>query len=78
MYNLIYYYQLGIGDEPGAIAQVQTNDGPWHAEEKWPAEDTQWEVISLDNTETTGNLVSSNADASFIVPSFEEDVVISA
>jgi len=77
LYNWFNYYLKGIGDEPGAIAQVQTNDGHWHAEEKWPAEDTQWELISLDNAETSGNWVSSNADASFIVPSFEEDVLIS-
>ena len=35
------YYLKGIGDEPESYVQVQRNDGRWHIEETWPAEDTQ-------------------------------------
>jgi len=35
------YYLKGIGDEPGSYVQVQRNDGRWHIEETWPAEDTK-------------------------------------
>ena len=34
------YYLKGIGDEPESYVQVQRNDGQWHIEETWPAEDT--------------------------------------
>ena len=35
------YYLKGIGDEPESYVQVQRNDGRWHIEETWPAEDTK-------------------------------------
>ena len=34
------YYLKGIGEEPESYVQVQRNDGEWHIEETWPAEDT--------------------------------------
>jgi putative CocE/NonD family hydrolase len=34
------YYLKGIGAEPESYVQVQRNDGSWHIEETWPAEDT--------------------------------------
>ena len=35
------YYLKGIGDEPESYVQVQRNDGKWHIENTWPAEDTK-------------------------------------
>ena len=35
------YYLKGIGDEPESYVQVQRNDGKWHIEDTWPAEDTE-------------------------------------
>ena len=35
------YYLKGIGEEPESYVQVQRNDGEWHIEETWPAEDTE-------------------------------------
>ena len=35
------YYLKGIGEEPESYVQVQRNDGEWHIEETWPAEDTK-------------------------------------
>ena len=34
------YYLKDIGEEPESYVQVQRNDGNWHIEETWPAEDT--------------------------------------
>jgi hypothetical protein len=34
------YYLKDIGEEPESYVQVQRNDGEWHIEETWPAEDT--------------------------------------
>ena len=35
------YYLKGIGDEPESYVQIQRNDGRWHIEQTWPAEDTE-------------------------------------
>jgi predicted acyl esterase len=77
LYNWFNYYLKDIGEEPSAIAQVQTNDGHWHAEETWPPEDKEWERITLDAADSSGNWVSSTISASFTVPGFDEDMHIS-
>ena len=77
LYNWFNYYLKDMGEEPTAIAQVQTNDGRWHAEETWPPEDKEWLKITLDAAEATGGWVSSSASASFTIPGFEEEVHIS-
>ncbi len=77
LYNWFNYYLKDIGEEPAAIAQVQTNDGHWHAEETWPPGDKEWERITLDAADTSGNWVSSTISSSFTVPGFDEDMHIS-
>ena len=77
LYNWFNYYLKDIGEEPAAIAQVQTNDGHWHAEDTWPPEDKEWERITLDTADSSGNWVSSSISASFTVPGFDEDMHIS-
>ncbi len=77
LYNWFNYYLKGIGDEPTAIAQVQTNDGHWHAEETWPPEDLEWHNTPLSEVDSQGASVSATASASFTIPSFEEDIQIS-
>ena len=77
LYNWFNYYLKDIGEEPTPIAQVQTNDGNWHAEDTWPPDDKEWMKITLDAAESMGGWVSSTASASFTVAGFEEDVHIS-
>ena len=77
LYNWFNYYLKDIGEEPAPLAQVQTNDGHWHAEETWPPEDKEWEIITLDAADSSGNWVSSTMSSSFTVPGFDEDMHIS-
>ncbi|GIS43663.1 MAG: hypothetical protein Ct9H90mP16_07330 [Candidatus Poseidoniales archaeon] len=42
LWNWFEYYLKGVGEEPEAHVQIQTNDGKWHVEETWPPEDMTW------------------------------------
>ncbi len=77
LYNWFNYYLKGIGDEPDAYVQIQTNDGKWHVEDTWPPEDLSWLDIGLDQADAQGNWVSATISTTFVVPASEEEIHIS-
>lgn len=77
LFGWFEYWLKGNGREPASLVQMQRNDGLWHVEETWPAADIEWEVITLDQTTSNGNLVSSTSSASFEIAASQQDRFIS-
>jgi len=72
------YYLKGIGEEPESYVQVQRNDGGWHIEETWPAEDTQHLQFSIANWDG-GMIGAVNSQQSLTITSqpMTDDIHIS-
>ena len=72
------YYLKGIGEEPESYVQVQRNDGSWHIEETWPAEDTQHLQFSIANWDG-GMIGTVNSQQSLTITSqpMTDDIHIS-
>ena len=77
LWNWFEYYLKGIGEEPEAHVQIQTNDGKWHVEETWPPEDMTWELHDLTEWEGSTGVVNSNGGITIVSPTFEEEVHLS-
>ncbi|HIF45643.1 MAG TPA: CocE/NonD family hydrolase [Candidatus Poseidoniales archaeon] len=77
LFGWFEYWLKGNGREPASMVQMQRNDGLWHVEETWPAADIEWEVITLDQTTSNGNRVSSTSSASFEIAASQQDRFIS-
>jgi predicted acyl esterase len=77
LYGWFHYYLKGIGDEPEPYVTIQTNQGQWHLEETWPPSDMSWQMITLDQAESEGNVVNAQSSASFIIPAASEELHIS-
>ena len=77
LWNWFEYYLKGVGEEPEAHVQIQTNDGKWHVEETWPPTDLVWENIELDQATAEGNGVSASSATSFVIPAYEDEIHIS-
>lgn len=78
LYNWFNYYLKGIGEEPSAIVQVQTNDGHWHVENTWPPEDLTWDTRKI--TSWDGGFVgtvSATQSMTITSPPLESDMHIS-
>ena len=72
------YYLKGIGEERESYVQVQRNDGAWHIEETWPAEDTQHLQFSIANWDG-GMIGAVNSQQSLTITSqpMTDDIHIS-
>ena len=77
LWNWFEYYLKGLGEEPEAHVQIQTNDGKWHVEETWPPEDMTWELHDLTEWEGSTGVVNSNGGITIVSPTFEEEVHLS-
>ena len=78
LFNWFNYYLKGIGEEPGAVVQIQTNDGHWHVEDTWPPEDIVWVGHELNAWEggMSGTISATNS-MTITSPELAEDVHIS-
>ena len=74
LWNWFEYYLKGVGEEPEAHVQIQTNDGKWHVEETWPPEDMTWDLYDLSEWEGSGGGVSANGGITINSPVFEEEI----
>ena len=77
LWNWFEYYLKGIGDEPEAHVQIQTNDGKWHVEDTWPPEDLSWDYQDLSKWQGADGVVNTNSAISIVSPAFEEEIHIS-
>ena len=78
LFNWFNYYLKGIGDEPAAIAQVQTNDGHWHVEDTWPPQDIAWVGHELNAWDGgMSGTISATSSMTITSPELTEDVHIS-
>ena len=78
LFNWFNYYLKGMGDEPGAVVQIQTNDGHWHVEDTWPPEDIAWighELNAWDGG--MSGTISATSSMTITSPVLAEDVHIS-
>jgi len=73
LFGWFEYWLKGNGREPASMVQMQRNDGQWHVEETWPPADIEWEVITLDQTSSNGNRVSSTSSATFEIAASDQD-----
>ena len=73
LFGWFEYWLKGNGREPASMVQMQRNDGQWHVEETWPPADIEWEVITLDQTSSNGNRVSSTSIATFEIAASDQD-----
>ena len=71
------YWLKDNGPMPDLHVQMQRNDGKWHVERTWPPADMEWEAITLDQTTTMGNIVSTSSEVTITVPASDEDRFIS-
>jgi predicted acyl esterase len=78
LFNWFNYYLKGEGGEPGAVVQIQTNDGHWHVENTWPPEDITWKEYGLSSWDG-GFLGTVSATQSMTItsPPLENDLHIS-
>ena len=74
LWNWFEYYLKGVGEEPEAHVQIQTNDGKWHVEETWPPEDMTWDLHDLSEWEGSSGGVSANGGITINSPVFEEEI----
>ena len=74
LWNWFEYYLKGMGEEPEAHVQIQTNDGKWHVEETWPPEDMTWDLHDLSEWEGSSGGVSANGGITINSPVFEEEI----
>ena len=74
LWNWFEYYLKGLGEEPEAHVQIQTNDGKWHVEETWPPEDMTWDLHDLSEWEGSSGGVSANGGITINSPVFEEEI----
>ena len=74
LWNWFEYYLKGVGEEPEAHVQIQTNDGKWHVEETWPPEDMTWDLYDLSEWEGSSGGVSANGGITINSPVFEEEI----
>ena len=77
LWNWFEFYLKGVGEEPEAHVQIQTNDGNWHVEETWPPEDMTWELHDLSEWEGSTGVVSSNGGITIVSPTFDEELHLS-
>ncbi|MEE3083156.1 MAG: CocE/NonD family hydrolase C-terminal non-catalytic domain-containing protein, partial [Candidatus Thermoplasmatota archaeon] len=77
LWNWFEYYLKGVGNEPEAHVQIQTNDGKWHVEETWPPEDVSWDYQDLSKWAGADGIVNANTAISIVSPAFEEEVHLS-
>ena len=74
LWNWFEYYLKGVGEEPEAHVQIQTNDGKWHVEETWPPEDMTWDLHDLSEWEGSSGGVNANGGITISSPVFEEEI----
>lgn len=78
LFNWFNYYLKGVGDEPGAVVQIQTNDGHWHVEDTWPPEDIAWIGHELNAWEGgMSGTISASSSMTITSPVLAENVHIS-
>ena len=71
------YWLKDNGPMPDLHVQMQRNDGKWHVEDTWPAEDMVWEEITLDGVTADGSTVSANSQVTLTIPASEAERFIS-
>ncbi len=77
LWNWFEYYLKGVGEEPEAHVQIQTNDGKWHVEETWPPTDMTWDIQDLSEWDGATGIVSASSSITIVSPTFSEEMHLS-